>query len=108
MKLLYVQLQPALSPHLDVEAVVARLHSLAVPSMVERGEDVGPYINVSYATADLPALWAAVWKQVRSDEALAQCAIVCCQGEHGWDDYQLLHPLDSTLHWTRPGNAQVT
>ena len=103
MKLLYVQIQPALSPRLDIEAVVARLHAFAVPSMVERGEDVGPYINVSYATADLPALWTAVCKQVRSDEALAQCTIVYCQGKHGWDDYRLLHHFDPTLSMDEVG-----
>ncbi len=97
MKLLYVQLQPAHSPGLDVEPAVERLRALADPAMVERSEDAGPYVNVGFATADVPALWAAVRAQVAADAALAGCAIVCCQGARGWDDYRLLHHFDPSL-----------
>jgi hypothetical protein len=90
---LNVQLQPARSPGLDVEAAVARLQAVA-PATVGRGEDVGPYINIGFRAADLPALWAAVQEVVRADVGLSRCVIACCEGERGWDDYRLLHHFD--------------
>lgn len=95
MKRLHIQIQPARSPGLDAEAVVARFQPLA-ESKVIRGEEAGPYINVDLRAADLQALWSAVREQIRTDEALAASVIVCCEGEQGWEDYLLLHHFDPT------------
>lgn len=96
MKRLHVQIQPARSPRLDAEAVVARLQALAA-AVVSRGEDGSPYTNVDFRTADVRVLWAAVQDQLRADPALAASAIVCCEGERGWDDYRLLHHFDPAV-----------
>jgi hypothetical protein len=93
MKRLHIQIQSARSPGLDVDMAVARLQILSA-AVVSRGVDDGPYINVDYRPADVRALWAAVREQVRADPALASSAIVCCEGERGWDDYLLLHHYD--------------
>jgi hypothetical protein len=93
MKRLHIQIQPARTPGLDADAAVARLTTLA-EAVVTRGEEAGPYINVSFRPADVGALWSAVQDQVRADPALAASSIVCCEGEHGWDDYRLLHHFD--------------
>jgi hypothetical protein len=93
VKSLNVQLQPARSPGLNVATAVARLQAVA-PATVSRGADAGLYINVGYRAADIPALWAAVREVVRADADLSQCVIACCEGEHGWDDYRLLHHFD--------------
>jgi hypothetical protein len=93
MKRLHIQIQPARSPGLDAETAVARLQTLAAAT-VSRGEDNGPYINVNFRPAEVRLLWRAVREQVRADAALAASAIVCCEGEHGWDDYRLLHHFD--------------
>jgi hypothetical protein len=34
---------------------------------------------------------------LQADPALANIAIVVCQGERGWDDYLLLHHFDSSV-----------
>jgi hypothetical protein len=90
---LNVQIQPARSPDLDVEATVARLQTVA-PATVTRGADVGPYINIGFRATDIGLVWATVREQLRADEALARCVIACCEGERGWDDYRLLHHFD--------------
>lgn len=95
MKSLNVQLQPSRSPDLDVEAALVRLQAVA-PATVSRGNDDGPYINVNFHAADLRPLWLELRELLRQDAKLAECTIVCCHGEHGWDDYLLLHHFDSS------------
>jgi hypothetical protein len=96
MKLLNIQLQPARSPGLDARAAVGRLRSLAATSRISEGEDGGLYINIGFEAADPTGLWAAIRDQLRADPALAEAAIVVCQGERGWDDYLLLYHFDLT------------
>lgn len=95
MKRLHVQLQPARSPELDVNRVVAQLQTVA-PAGVTTGQDSVPYINVDFVTANVGALWSALRGVIRADTATARCVIACCEGEHGWDDYLLLHHFDPT------------
>lgn len=93
MKGLKVQIQSARVPGVDVTATIARLRAVA-EAVVDYGDDNGPFVNVRYETADLPAVWAGVKEVLRTDAALARSGIVCCQGDHGWDDYLLLHHFD--------------
>ena len=93
MRRLHIQIQPVRSPGWDVNVAVTRLRALRGASVV-RGEDDGPSINVDCQPADVRALWAEVREQLRADAGLAASAIVCCEGEHGWDDYLLLHHFD--------------
>jgi hypothetical protein len=94
LKQLCIQIQTAHSPGLDADVVIARLQALAT-AVVTRGEDAGPCINIDFQPADVRSLWAAVREQVHADPALAACAIICCEGAKGWDDYRLLHHFDS-------------
>jgi hypothetical protein len=98
MKALHVQLQPARSPDLDVADAVARLTEVGerqtARSSVTEGYDRGRYVNVEYVTADVTGLWSSVLAVVRTVPGLSNAAIVCCQGEHGWDDYLLLYHFD--------------
>src|SRR5262249_20408829 len=100
MKRLHIQIQPARSPGLDLDEAGARLRGLAASVRVTEGEDDGRYVNVDFKTDDLAGLWASVRRELRSVPGLAAAAIVVCEGDHGWDDYQLLHnfnpaePLD--------------
>jgi len=99
MKCLHIQLQPELCAG-DAEQIVDDLTSIATNSdsdaslNVERGDDNGPYININIQSADVASLWSAVSSRISSDSALASCAIVCCEGDDGWDDYLLLHHYD--------------
>jgi hypothetical protein len=98
VKALYVQLQPARSPGLDVAGAVARLsragEGLTARVRVTAGVDRGPYVNLAFTAADLPGLWAAVRAELRVDPALAASAIAVCEGDRGLDDYLLLHHFD--------------
>jgi hypothetical protein len=95
MKRLHVQLQPARSPELDVPEAVARLSRLAASACVTDGEDDGRrYVNVDFKAVDLRGLWARVRAELKTIPGLAGAAIVVCEGEHGWDDYLLLHHFD--------------
>jgi hypothetical protein len=93
LKALNVQLQPGRLPGLDVEAAVAQLQGLA-PASVSRGEEDGSYVNIGFEAADVLALWSAVRERLLAEASLAQCVIVCCEGQRGWDDYRLLHHYD--------------
>lgn len=98
MKMLHVQLQPTRSPGLDEATAVKRLtdagHQCDARSRVTEGVDACRYVNLDFCTTDLVALWAAVRVEVQTVRGLSAAAIVCCQGEFGWDDYLLLHHFD--------------
>jgi hypothetical protein len=97
MKRLHIQVQPVRSPALDVTEVVARLKVLASDVCVTRSEeDHEPCINIAFTSAVLSALWPSVRQELQSMAGLAAAAIVVCEGEHGWDDYLLLHHFDAS------------
>jgi hypothetical protein len=99
MKCLNIQLHPELCSD-DVENHVANLTAIANASAretkvsVDRDDDDGPYINVNVYTDDIVTLWSAVSLVITSTPSLAAAAIVCCEGDNGWDDYLLLHHFD--------------
>jgi hypothetical protein len=70
------------------------LRGLADQVSVGEGHDATRYVNVNLRPADVAGLWAVVREQLQADAALAGATIVVCQGEHGWDDYLLLHHFD--------------
>ena len=68
-----------------------------------RGDDKGPYINVSFTAAELKPLWQAVRNElVRL--GLQAGSIVACTGNDGWNDYLLLHHFDAKYR-TNEGSA---
>jgi hypothetical protein len=73
------------------EQVVSRVN-------VVEGQEDGGYINVTYSSDDLPALWSLVRSALAGGQmrgaSLLGCAIVVCTGQFGWDDYLLLHHFD--------------
>jgi hypothetical protein len=94
MKRLHIQIQPARSPKLDVPEAIVRLSRLADGVRTTEGHDEGRYVNLDFKVSDLTGLWAAVREQLRAIPEVAVAAIVVCEGEHGWDDYLLLHHFD--------------
>jgi hypothetical protein len=98
MKAVCVQLQPARLPGLDVAGAVARLTRAGARAgaraRVAEGLDRGRYVNVEFETEDAAGVWAVVRAELRVVPGLAGAAIVCCEGEHGWDDFLLLHHFD--------------
>jgi hypothetical protein len=100
MKALHIHLQPERSPELDVTAAITLLRLVGelagTRAQVTEGVDGERYINLDFAPEDTAGLWASVREELRNVPGLADAAIVCCEGEHGWDDYLLLHHFDKT------------
>jgi hypothetical protein len=103
MKTLCVQIQPERAPGLDEASARDILLNVGagtgvVHAQVTEGYDGCRYINIQYATDDLPRLWTLIKEGVLNEPKvgplLARCMIVVCQGEAGWDDYLLLHHFD--------------
>ena len=102
MKTLVVQVVPGPSPDADVEAIVLSLERLARnPSLaqhveVTRGVDEGNFVNVTFKTSDPGELWRAIQAALDLREAspAANMITAVCEGDHGWDDYLLLHHRD--------------
>ena len=95
MHYLSVQVQPNLLAAFDARAI-DELRALDAPNgsirdvEVVRGDDNGPYINVTFTTPDPELLWPAVREQlVRL--GLQSASIATCTGSRGWDNYLLLH-----------------
>jgi hypothetical protein len=90
---------------LDLAAVLALFASAAEQADAElsvtEGEDDGPYVNFDFRAQDLARLWDILRGQVFWDQTigphLAETSIATCEGNHGWDDYLLLHHYDRTL-----------
>ena len=102
MKALSINFQPNRVPALDVAGVIFRLRALAAGWVeglnVEQGDDDGPYVNITYTPRDLAGFWAHLRAEMDRDPivcaALTRGSIIVCEGEHGWDDYLLLHHFD--------------
>lgn len=65
----------------------------------ECGTEDNPYIDLltkPYDDKTLREVWAHIKTLLNKNKALAKVTIVCCQGNNGWDDYQLLHHFDKT------------
>ncbi len=102
MKRLIVQLQPQRANGLKIQKTVNKIKKLArkAPGVIEvkvhRGEDKGPYTDISFSTSDVRALWKTLKAELDVNPALRASSIVYCQGKQGWDDYLLLHSFDKS------------
>lgn len=105
MKAISIQVQPHRAPALDLESLRALFERIATTSpLVERhhfdeGHDKEHYLNFTFGTRDLPALWATLHEQVYADPVFGtlveRSSIAVCEGMHGWDDYLTLHHFDT-------------
>ncbi len=87
--------------HFDGDAIVAELEQTGAQVELEAGPPEEAYVDIFCSSKrELLPVWQRVQKLLTDDPALAAAAVVCCTGEHGWDDYYLLHgagedePLD--------------
>lgn len=91
---------------LNVESLKVRLAAVGEPELLARkvnitaDHDDRRCVVATYTTEDVKALWSLVRSELISpstlDQSLAECAIGVCTGQHGWDDYLLLHHFDAT------------
>ena len=106
MKQLTLQFQPDSAAFVDVAVVREGMSAIALlngvaESWVDEGDDEGPYVNFSFSSADIAALWAHVQATMAADtelgNALRAASMVMCEGERGWDDYLLLYHFDPSV-----------
>lgn len=106
-RLLNVQLQPALCESLVIESAKAAFESallgniLTEQFLVSEGNDEGAFVNFTIQCTEPEEIWEIVSELLnRGDqlsEQISSCSIVICQGDHGWDDYLLLHHFNASL-----------
>ena len=97
MRKVCVQFQPDLVP--EAEAKVRDAFRRALPDAdVEVGEDDGRYENFTFDVESPQQAMSKVRTVLDAPgigpAARASC-IVTCEGEHGWDDYLLLHHYET-------------
>ena len=107
MKALSIQVQPGRFAATDVPAIEAQFSRIAEHTELverhtfDRGHDRGEYLNFTFGTNDLRALWNLIQQEVYRDPLLASsmaaASMAVCEGEHGWDDYLLLYHFDSAV-----------
>jgi hypothetical protein len=104
MKCLCVNFQPNRVPELDPAQVLFALRALgagwAEKLHVEQGDEEGPYAQVTYTVRNLAGFWAHLQAEMTRNAtisaAITRGSIVVCEGDHGWDDYLLLHHFNPT------------
>jgi hypothetical protein len=104
MKDLCVQIHPDRVVGFDLAGVrmlcevLARDTTLITRFSVVEGEGDRRYVNVVFETTDIPAFWERLWREVYQHDVLGKpmqlSSMAMCHGEHGWDDYLLLHHYD--------------
>ena len=69
-------------------------------ALFESGEDDGRYWNILFESESPAAALARVSVVLASPtagRAARRSCIVTCEGDHGWDDYLVVHHYDCTL-----------
>lgn len=104
MRWFTVQVQPGLSPTIDMEqvtlafAAVASIPGLVESHSVDHGEDRGSWFNFCFGTTHPLQLWETIRTKMSEEgpfgQKLRESSIVICTGENGWDDYLLLFHFD--------------
>jgi hypothetical protein len=118
MPTLHIRIQPDLSPDLDLAAVLALFSSAAevvdaeleILGTNDDDDDDGDdgeagearFVSFDFRTLDVARLWTVLQGQVFWDDAvgpaLAEAAIVTCDGRHSGDSgILLLHHHDRTI-----------
>jgi hypothetical protein len=97
-KTLHVQLQPGRVAGFDRLDAIDRIRRLGEEfgrgTRLSEGDDGGQFINIDIDADNVAAIWLHLRTELQKNDALANCSIVCCQGQAGWDDYLLLHHFD--------------
>ena len=94
MKQLSVQVDLTLAPGLELQTAIAELKQLSKITFVSELANNEVCFDITYQTNDLPALWSRIREEFDEHPELAKASIVVCEGQHGWEDYLLLHHRD--------------
>ncbi len=94
MKCISIQLQPDIDPTLNKEAVLAVLTDAGLMAEIVEGEDEGRFINLNVNTDDVKLTWQQIKKPLLQIPYIQTACIIVCEGNHGWNDFLLLHHYD--------------
>lgn len=107
MKSLSIQVQPELSPGLDIARLTQAFRSVAQkPDLVKHhafdsGVDGGAYFNYTFGTPNARDLWIVIQDEIFNSQEFAyhmsRASMVMCSGETGWDDYLQLFHFDPSV-----------
>jgi hypothetical protein len=104
-KSLNIQFQPERARNLSIERVKKFFHEFTKYELaslnISEGDDDGPYINFLFEANDVYSLIEKIdsklYSRNRFSRLLSNSIIMTCEGEHGWDDYSLLHHFDKNV-----------
>ena len=104
---LSIQIHPHRSPQLDLSSLRAECERLAADEALVRqffwseGFDEHAYLNLTFETDRPGQLWRLLHQQLyqasRFGSFMQVASMAVCEGQHGWDDYLLLHHYDAEL-----------
>ncbi len=106
MKTLIIQIQPELSPDLDLNNLKelcqeVEYHDVVENAMFTEGDDQGNYLNYHFDTNDEEKLWKIIQEKLFQNENIGKelflCSIVVCSTEEGWKEYILFHHYNSDI-----------
>lgn len=106
MRTISIQVQPDLSPNLELEKIDQLFKKIKTNNLVEKahfdeGEDQGRYLNFNFDSNNARELWEEIqnvlYKKHSISKDLTRCSMVICSGESGWDDYLLLYHFDPNV-----------
>ena len=102
-----IQVHPDRSPQLDLSSLLSECERLATDKALvsqfswAEGFDEHTYVNITFETDRPRQLWELLHEQVYQGSTLGSfmqiASIAVCEGQHGWDDYLLLHHYDAGL-----------
>ena len=107
MTRLGIRIHPHRSPQLDLSSLRAECERLAADEALVRqfswseGFDEHAYLNLTFETDRPGQLWGLLHQQLyqasRFGSFMQVASMAVCEGQHGWDDYLLLHHYDAEL-----------
>jgi hypothetical protein len=87
-----LQIHPDQLAGFDKKVVCNFLQETGADVQVEDGRPEEDYINFNcWTEGSVLPVWKRIQQLFAAQPAIQNRSIVCCTGEHGWDDYLLLH-----------------
>ena len=112
MRSISIQIQPNLSPNIDMEAVANEFSAIATMSELvawhsfDSGDDDGAYFNYTFGAKKPLHLWHEIQSRLYEKQELAahmkKSSMAMCSDEDSWDDYLQLFHFDPTVHLDLP------
>ena len=107
MRSISVQVQPELSPGIDMDAIrnafaeIASDSNLVAHHAFDSGEDQGRYFNFTFDSSKPLAVWREIQSRLYESQEtgthMYRASMAMCSGEDGWGEYLQLFHFNSTV-----------